>query len=153
MSKEEKTTLLAENRRAGFNYAIEESLECGIVLKGAEVKSLRERHLSFRDAYALLKDGELYIIGLRIENYPQATHDILDPERTRKLLLHKREITRLQKKMQNASLNLIPLKLYMKNGRVKVLIGIGKGKSNIDKRETIKDREVKRELRRVLKRG
>ena len=87
MSKEEKTTLLAENRRDGFNYAIEESLECGIVLKGAEVKSLRERHLSFRDAYALLKDGELYIIGLRIENYPQATHDILDPERTRKLLL------------------------------------------------------------------
>ncbi|MCA9508787.1 MAG: SsrA-binding protein SmpB [Myxococcales bacterium] len=145
--------LIAENRRARHNYTIDETYECGIALLGSEVKSIRDRHLSFADAYALIKNGEVFIIGLRIEKYKQATHDHIDTERTRKLLLNKKEIKRIERALSNKSTTLVPLKIYFKNGKVKVLIGLGTGKSKIDKRQSIKERDIKKELSRVLKRG
>lgn len=152
---EKPTTLvpIAENRRARHNYTIEDTYECGIVLVGAEVKSVKEHRLNFADAYALLKNKEIFVIGLRIDPFKQATHEYIDPERTRKLLLHKKEIVRIERTLQNKKATLVPLKIYLKNGRVKLLIGVGLGKTNIDKRETIKERDVKKELARVLKRG
>lgn len=153
MKKSSDENLISENRRARHNYTIEDTYECGIVLLGSEVKSIRDRHIGFADAYALIKNGEVFLIGLRIEKYKQATHDDIDSERTRKLLLNKKEIKRIERIVSNKSVSLIPLKIYLKNGRVKVLIGIGTGKSKIDKRETIKERDTKKELARVLKRG
>jgi SsrA-binding protein len=145
--------VLAENRRARHDYAIEDSYECGIELKGSEVKSVRARHLSFADSYALVKNGQIFLIGLRIEPYPQATHDVVDPDRTRKLLLKRKEIDKIERILKIGKMNLIPLKLYLKEGLVKVQLGLGKGKSKVDKRDTIKERESKIELSRVLKRG
>src|SRR5262245_61546361 len=132
---------ISENRRARHNYSIEETFECGIALLGSEVKSLRAHHLSFSDAYALVKNGEVFIIGLKIEKFKHSTHDSIDPERTRKLLLHKKEISRIERILQNKKATLVPLKIYLKNGRVKLLLGIGIGKSKVDKRDTIKERE------------
>lgn len=149
----QKENLIAQNRRASFNYSIGETFECGIVLKGAEAKSLREHRVSFQDAYALIKNGEVFIIGLRIERFKQSTHEELDPERTRKLLLHKKEIIRIERAMMGKAQTLVPLKIYLKEGRFKVLVGLGVGKSLIDKRTTIKDRDSKKEIARVLKRG
>lgn len=152
---EKKDTLapISENRRARHNYTIEDTFECGMVLLGSEVKSIKEHRLNFADAYALLKMGEIFIIGLRVDKFKQATHEDIDPERTRKLLLHKKEIVRIERILQHKKASLVPLKIYIKNGRVKLLLGIGIGKSKIDKRQTIKDRDVKKELSRVLKRG
>ncbi len=153
MKKSDDQTLISENRKARHNYTIEDTYECGIVLEGSEVKSLRDHHVNFSDAYALIKNGEIFIIGLRIEKYKQATHDDIDPERTRKLLLHKKEIKRIERALGIKSASLVPLKIYIKKGRVKILIGIGTGKSKVDKRNTIKERDTKKELARVLKRG
>jgi len=144
---------IAENRRARHNYAIEDTFECGIVLKGSEVKSLRAHHVSFADSYAMIKNGEIFILGLRIEPFKQATHDEIDPDRTRKLLMKKKEITRLERMLSHKQGTLVPLKIYLKEGRVKILIGFGIGKSKVDKRATIKERDTKKELARVLKRG
>jgi SsrA-binding protein len=144
---------IAENRRAHHNYTIEDTFECGIVLLGSEVKSLREHRLSFADAYAMIRNKEIFVIGLRIDKFKQATHEEIDPERTRKLLLHKKEISRIERILQNKKATLVPIKMYFKNGRVKLLLGIGLGKSKIDKRDTIKDRDMKKEISRVMKRG
>lgn len=144
---------ISENRRARHNFEIVDTYECGMVLRGSEVKSIRAHHLSFADAYALIKNGEVFIIGLRIDKFKQSTHEEIDPERTRKLLLHKKEINRIEKTLQGKKATLVPIKIYLKNGRVKVLIGIGLGKSKIDKREDIKERDTKREISRVMKRG
>ena len=154
MKKEQTdTTSIAENRKARHLYTIDATFECGMVLKGAEAKSLRAHHLSFSDAYALVKDDEIFIIGLRIEKFKQATHEEIDPDRTRKLLLHKKEIKKIKKILQEKKATLVPLKIYLKNGRIKLLIGIGFGKTKTDKRQTLKDRDTKLELSRVLKRG
>ena len=144
---------IAENRRARHNYTIEDTFECGIVLKGSEVKSLRAHHVSFADSYALIKNGEVFILGLRIEPFKQATHDDIDPDRTRKLLMHRKEITRLERTLQHKQATLVPLKIYLKDGRIKILIGLGVGKGKADKRATIKEHDTKKELARVLKRG
>jgi SsrA-binding protein len=144
---------IAENRRARFDYAILDTFECGIVLHGTEVKSLRDRHVNFGDAYALLKDGEVFLIGLKIEPYKYGTHVNHESDRTRKLLLHKKEISKLFKETQRKGSTLIPLKLYFKNGRAKVLLGLAEGKSNVDKRQDIKKREGDREVARVMRRG
>lgn len=144
---------VAENRRARHNYSIEDTFECGIVLLGSEVKSVKEHRLNFADAYGLLKQGEIFIIGLRIDKFKQATHEEIDPDRTRKLLLNKKEITRIERTLQHKKATLVPIKIYLKNGRVKLLLGIGIGKTNVDKRQAIKERDVKKELSRVLKRG
>lgn len=153
MNSSPKIVAIAENRKARHNYAIGDTFECGIVLVGAEVKAIRERRINFADAYAIIKNDEVFIIGLRIDKFSQATHEVIDPERTRKLLLHRKEITRILRQVQTKKVSLIPLKIYLKDSRVKILIGIGVGKSKIDKREDIKERDTKKELSRVLKRG
>lgn len=147
------TKLIADNRKARFNYAIGDTFEAGIVLMGSEAKSLRLGHVNFGDAYAFMKSGELFLIGLKIEAYKQATHEGHEPERTRKLLMHKKELERLQKEINIKKISLIPLKLYFKSSRVKVLIGKGLGKSKGDKRDTIKKREADIAVGRALKRG
>jgi len=144
---------IAENRRARHNYTVQDTFECGMVLKGSEVKSLRGHKVNFSDAYALIKNGEIFIIGLRIDQFDKSTHDILDPDRTRKLLLNRKEITRIERILRTSKATLVPLKLYLKNGRVKLLLGIGIGKTKSDKRNTIKERDAKKEVSRVLKRG
>lgn len=151
----EKDTIVpvAENRRARHNYTIEDTYECGMVLLGSEVKSVKEHRLNFTDAYGLLRNGEIFIIGLRIDKFKQATHEEIDPDRTRKLLLNKKEITRIERTLQHKKATLVPIKIYLKNGRVKLLLGIGIGKTTVDKRQDIKERDVKKELSRVLKRG
>lgn len=153
MKNAKESIVISENRRARHNYAVDDTIECGMVLLGSEVKSVRAHHLSFADAYALIKNGEIFVIGLRIDKFKHATHDAIDPDRTRKLLLHKKEITRIERMLQNKKAHLIPLKIYIKNGRVKLLLGIGTSKNKIDKRDTIKERDVKKEIARVLKRG
>jgi SsrA-binding protein len=146
-------SVIAENRRARHNYSIGDTFECGIVLKGAEAKSMRQHHVSFADSYALIKNGEVFIIGLRIERFKLSTHEEIDPDRTRKLLLHKKEINRIERALLSKSATLVPLKIYLKKGRIKILVGIGIGKNTLDKRAVIKERDIKKELARVLKRG
>lgn len=144
---------IAENRRARYDFAIGDTYECGIALLGTEVKSLRERRLNFSDAYALYKDGEIFIIGLSIEAYRFGTHFNHDATRTRKLLLNRREIDKIGREIAKKGTTLVPLKMYFKNGRAKLLIGIGVGKSSVDKREDLKRREADREVARVMHRG
>lgn len=144
---------IAENRRARHDFTISDTFECGMVLLGSEVKSVRERRLNFSDAYALLKGGEVFVIGLTIEPYKFATLFSHDPTRTRKLLLNRKEIEKIQREIAKKGSTLVPLKLYFKDGRVKLLIGIGVGKTSVDKREDIKKRDAGREVARVMRRG
>ncbi|MEM7588604.1 MAG: SsrA-binding protein SmpB [Myxococcota bacterium] len=145
--------VIASNRRARYNYTILSTLECGLVLQGTEVKSLRQRHVHFGDAYALLRAGELFLIGMNIDPFSHGTHSNHEPQRTRKLLLHKREIRKLTRHVQQDKNTLIPLQLHFKNGKAKVLLGLAQGKTHTDKRKTIQKREMDREVGRVLKRG
>lgn len=144
---------VAENRRARRDFEIQETWECGLELKGTEVKSLRDRHMSFSDAYAILKNGQAYLIGLVIEPYSHGTHENHERERTRRLLLHKTELERLFKLTAERGLTLVPLKLYFKHGWAKVLIGAGRGKKQIDKREDIRRRQADRDAARAMRRG
>lgn len=151
--KSNDDNLITENRKARHNYEITDTIECGIVLLGSEVKSIRQRHINLQDSYAIIKNNEVFILGLRIDKFIQATHEVTDPLRTRKLLLRKKEIKKLLKVMQNKSISLIPLKAYFKDSKVKILLGLGTGKTKIDKRQTLKERTIKKELSRVLRRG
>jgi len=139
------------NRKAYHDYYIEESLEAGIVLKGSEIKSIREGKVSLRDAYAKPENGELWLFNSHIASYDAASYNTHQPTRPRKLLLHKEEINRLTKRVAQRGLTLVPLKLYIKHGIAKMEIGIGKGKKVYDKREVIIRRETEREMRRVIK--
>lgn len=144
---------IAENRRARHDYTISDTWECGIVLLGSEVKSLRERRLNFSDAYAILKGGEVFIIGLTIEPYKFSTLFNHEPTRTRKLLLNRREIKKIEREIAKKGSTLVPLKMYFKDGKAKLLIGIGTGKTSVDKREDLKKRDSEREVARVMRRG
>lgn len=144
---------IAENRRARFEYEIGDTYEAGLELKGSEVKSLRARHVNFADAYAIVKNGEAFLLGLKIEPYAQATHEQHEADRTRRLLLRRDEIDRCIRAIEHKGLTLIPLKLYFKKGWAKVLIGVAKGKTKSDRREDVKRREADREVARVLRRG
>jgi len=144
---------IAENRRARHDYAIADTYECGIVLLGSEVKSLRERRLNFSDAYGLLKDGEVFVIGLTIEPYKFSTLFNHEPTRTRKLLLNKKEIKKIERELAKKGATLVPLKMYFKDGKAKILIGIGTGKTSVDKREDLKKRDANREVARIMRRG
>jgi len=139
------------NRKAYHDYYIEESLEVGIVLKGSEIKSIREGKVSLRDAYAKPENGELWLFNSHIASYDAASYNTHQPTRTRKLLLHKEEIDRLTKRVAQRGLTLVPLKLYIKHGIAKVEIGVGKGKKIYDKREVIVRRETERQIDRALK--
>jgi SsrA-binding protein len=143
---------IAENRKARFNYAIEERFEAGIVLTGWEIKAIRSGQVQLTDGYVVIKDGELYLIGLRINALRSAsTHVKPEPDRTKKLLMHKAEIRRLIGKVEQKGHTLVPLSLYYKGGRVKVEVALAKGKATHDKRETIKDREWEREKGRMMR--
>ena len=143
--------IIAQNRRARHDYQVLDSFEAGIALVGTEVKSLREGHLTFKDSYAEIRNGELFLVGAHIPPYEQGNVFNHEPERTRKLLMHKREIIRLGSQVQEKGLTLVPLKMYFKDGRAKVQVGLCRGKATYDKRQAIQDRQVKRELDRQLK--
>jgi SsrA-binding protein len=147
-----KVPLIAENKKAFFNYFFEERYEAGMVLEGWEVKSVREGKVQLTDGYVVIREGEMYIIGVLINALRTAsTHINPETGRTRKLLLKKEEIKRLTGKIEQKGYTLVPLNLHWKNGRVKCEIGLGKGKAEHDKRDTIKDREGKREVERAMK--
>ena len=142
---------IADNKKAYFNYEILEKLEAGLVLNGQEVKSLKTRGVSLAGSYIVLRDNEAYWVGAKIPAYqPKNAPADYDAERSRKLLLKKSEIKELIGKSQQKGLTLIPLKLYTKQGKIKIEFGLAKGKKKFDKRETIKKRESEREVRRAM---
>jgi len=143
--------IIAENRKARFNYEIIDSLEAGIVLTGAEVKSSKAGHMSLKNSYATIREEEIYLTNTHIAPYKFAKNKDYDPTRSRKLLLNKKEIKSLIGKLQTKGLTLVPLRAYIKRGMIKIDLGLGKGKKLIDKRETIKKRDLEREIRRELK--
>ena len=143
---------IADNKKAAYNYFFEEKFEAGVVLQGWEVKSLREGKVQLTDGYVVIKGGEMYLIGLQINPLNTASsHVSPDAVRTRKLLLHKEEIRRLTGKVEQKGYTLVALNLHWKNGKVKCEIALAKGKAEHDKRDTIKDREGKREVERAMK--
>ena len=142
---------IAKNRRARHHYTILDTFEAGLVLTGSEVKSLRDGRANLSDAYGIVRDGELFIINLHISVYERASYNNHEPTRTRKLLLHKREIGRLIGAIERQGLTLIPLELYFKRGIAKVAIALGKGKKQHDKREDAKARDADREIARAVR--
>jgi SsrA-binding protein len=143
--------IVCQNRKARHDYFIDEIYEAGIVLIGPEVKSLREARASLRDSYARVKDGELFLHNMHITPYPFAHHLDLEPTRTRKLLMQKREIKRLTGKTEEKGYSLIPLSIYLLRGIIKVELAVAKGKRKYDKRHVLKEREMKRELDQLKK--
>ena len=143
--EEAGTKKIANNRRAYHDYIVDEKIECGISLQGSEVKSLRDGRISFGDAYARIHHGELWLVSLRISPYTQASLFTHEPDRQRKLLVHRKELRRLERKVDEKGYTLIPLRLYFKRSKVKVELGVCKGKQLHDKRENIKARDLKRE--------
>jgi SsrA-binding protein len=143
--------VVATNKTAYHNYNIIETYEAGIVLKGSEVKSIREGSVNLRDSFVRINDGEAFIYNMYIAPYKPASKLQHDPYRKRKLLLHKREILKLMGKVQEKGLTIIPTRVYLKNGRVKIEIALAKGKAKYEKRESIKERDMKRELSKKYK--
>jgi SsrA-binding protein len=145
------TKLIASNRRARHDYAIDDTIECGIALQGSEVKSLRQGQVRLADAYARVIRGQVWLDGVHIPPY-QFAHGIgaHDPDRARKLLLHEHEIERLESRVAQERVALVPLSLYFKDGRVKVELGVGKGRKKGDKRQAMAERDTQREIQRAL---
>ena len=143
--------VVSTNRKAYHDYFIEETYEAGITLLGTEVKSLREGKANLKDSYALIKGNEIFLLNCHISPYSHGNIQNHDPLRTRKLLLHRKEINKLWGKLTQKGLTLIPLKIYFKKGKAKVEIGLAKGKRKYEKRESIKEKEAKREIQRHLK--
>jgi SsrA-binding protein len=141
---------VATNRQAGFRYHLLEKFECGIVLQGSEVKSLREGGVQLKDAYAEVRDGEVWLHNMHIAPYKPAARQNHDPERPRKLLLHRREIERLVGKTAERGLTLVPTRVYFSGPRAKVELALARGKEMHDKRRSIKERETRREIERAL---
>ena len=144
---------IAANRRARHEYAILETLEAGLVLRGTEVKALRAGLVNFKDSYATVRNGEVWLLGCHVSPYSHGTDANHDPERDRKLLLHAREISRLAGKIAERGLTLVPLRLYFKQGRAKLEIGLARGKKIHDKRSALREREVRREMDRAAQAG
>ena len=142
---EEKT--ISVNRRARHDYFIEESIEAGLVLTGSEVKSLREHAATLTDAFAEVRNGELWLLQVDIQKYPWANQFNHEPRRDRKLLAKRQEIRRLETKVREKGYTLVPLEIYLKNGKIKVDLGLAKGRSQVDKRQRKRDEEARRELR------
>ena len=144
--------IITLNRKARHDYFIDETIEAGLVLTGAEVKSLREGRVNLRDSYARIsRAGEAVLVGVHISPYGHATRDAVDPDRVRKLLLHRREIDRLAGKVRERGFTLVPTKLYFKNGKAKVELGLARGKEHRDKRQDLKAAESRREIDRAMK--
>lgn len=151
MAKHDSVKVICKNRKARFNFTIDDTIEAGIALLGSEVKSLRNGKANLSDSYAKFKQGEVYLVEAHIAPYDHANRENHDPLRERKLLLHKREIRKLVGKVAERGFSLIPLQLYFKSGKVKVLLGLGRGKRAFDKREAIKKKDQRRELERLVK--
>ncbi len=150
--KPETPARIADNKKASYNYHFEEKFEAGVVLQGWEVKALREGKVQLTDGYVVIKDGELFVIGCQINPLKTAsTHVTTDAVRTKKLLMHKEEIRRLVGKVEQKGYTLVPLNLHWKDGKVKCEIALAKGKAEHDKRDSIKEREGRREVERALK--
>jgi SsrA-binding protein len=149
--KQSSEKIIAQNKTARINYHIEDTFEAGIVLVGTEVKSLRDGKANLKDCYALVKDGEVFVHDMHISPYSHGNRSNHDPLRVRKLLLHKTEIKRLYGKSRERGLALIPLKLYFRSGKVKIEVGIGRGKKLYDKRESLKNKEDKRDIERGMR--
>lgn len=139
------------NKKAKFDYFIEEEYEAGIVLTGTEIKSIRKGSANLKDSYAIIKHNEIFLLNMFISQYNEGNRFNHDENRTRKLLLHKKEIIKIKKSLEIEGYSLVPLKLYFKSGKAKILLGLGKGKKNYDKRETIKKRDQEREIRKIVK--
>jgi SsrA-binding protein len=148
----DRIKLVCRNRKAYFEYHIDDLYEAGLVLQGTEVKSLRLGKANIQDSFARFRDGEVFLLNAHISPYPHAAGENHDPTRPRKLLLHRREMKRLMGKLTERGYTLIPLKLYFKNEHAKIELGLAKGKKKFDKRETIRRREEQRELERARKR-
>lgn len=151
MENEDHIKVIAVNRKARHNYEITSSLEVGLVLQGSEVKSMRAGKASLVDAYGRIRNGELWVIGMHIAQYKEATFANHDPIRERKLLLHKQEIKKIKRRVEEKGVTLTPLKLYFKNNIAKIELGIARGKRKYDKKVTIAERDVKRDLQREQK--
>jgi SsrA-binding protein len=144
--------LIAHNRRARHEYEVIDTLECGIMLVGSEVKSLRKGTLSLDEAYGQVKQGEVWLMGCEIAEYVEANRFNHNPRRPRKLLMHRREVKKFASQAHEKGLTLVPLKMYFKEGRAKVLLGICRGKQLHDKRESLKAKTMKREMDRAIRR-
>ncbi|WP_068672970.1 SsrA-binding protein SmpB [Oceanobacillus sp. Castelsardo] len=143
---------IAQNKKANHDYAIEETFEAGIVLKGTEIKSIRNGRVNLKDSHARIdRNGEVQLVNMHISEYEQGNRYNHDPTRSRKLLLHRKQIDRLIGLIQQQGYALVPLKLYIKNGYAKILLGLGKGKKKYDKREDLKKKQMKRDIDRALK--
>lgn len=140
------------NRRAKFDYFIEEEYEAGIVLTGTEIKSVRNGHCNIKDCYGIIRNNEVFLLNMFIDQYKEGNIFNHNETRNRKLLLHKKEIKKINDSININGLTLVPLKLYFKDNKLKVLLGVCRGKKNYDKRETIKERDIKREVEKNLKR-
>ncbi|WP_367295238.1 SsrA-binding protein SmpB [Levilactobacillus yonginensis] len=151
-SKKTPDNVLAQNRKARHDYSVSETVEAGLVLTGTEIKSLRERRVNLQDGFAQVRNNEAWLMNVHISEYIQGNRFNHDPLRNRKLLLHKKEIRRLGQATMDKGVTLVPLKMYLKHGFAKVLIGVATGKREYDKRETIKRREQDRQIARVMKR-
>ena len=143
--------IIATNRDINFKYNIIDTYTCGIALKGTEVKSIKDGKANIKDSYAIIKNGEVYLLNMHISEYKEGNIFNHEETRTRKLLLHKKEILKLRDKVDLQGLTLIPLKVYFKKNKAKVLLGLAKGKKTYDKRESIKERDIKRNLEKNYK--
>lgn len=143
--------IVAENRKAGFDYFLEERYEAGLVLLGTEIKSIRDHSVNIRDSYVIIKSGEAFVINMNIAEYKKGNLFNHEPLRTRKLLLHKSEINKLQKKVKEAGYTLIPTKMYLTKGKAKLEFALAKGKKNYDKREDSKNKSIEKEVRKLSK--
>ncbi|HSJ38724.1 MAG TPA: SsrA-binding protein SmpB [Planococcus sp. (in: firmicutes)] len=142
---------IAQNKKAGFDYFIEETMEAGIVLQGTEIKSARNGKVQLKDSFVRIRNGEAWISNMHISPYEQGNIFNHDPTRSRKLLLHKKQIRELEAYTKEQGVTIVPLKMYLKDGFAKVLIGVGKGKKTYDKREDLKRKDAKREIDRAMK--
>ena len=149
MKKEDN--LIAQNKKARHDYFIKETLEAGIALTGTEIKSVRARRINLRDGYVQIVNGQAWLENVHISEYKQGNRYNHEPLRSRRLLLHKKEIARLAKAQSERGIAIIPLKVYLKHGFAKVLIGVGQGKKEYDKRQTLKEKEDRREMDRAMK--
>ncbi len=143
--------IVTENRKARHDFFIQDEIEAGLVLRGTEVKALRNGQANLKDAYARIKNGEVFLYQMHISPYKFAFYDNHEPDRPRKLLLHKQEIKRLYGKVNEKGFSLIPLRVYFKSGKAKVALALAKGKQKYDKRESLKRKDAKRELDRAKK--
>ncbi|WP_342528513.1 SsrA-binding protein SmpB [Chryseomicrobium sp. FSL W7-1435] len=151
MAKKHDDKVLAQNKKASHDYFIEDTMEAGIVLQGTEIKSIRNGRVQLKDAFIRIRNNEAWISNMHISPYEQGNRFNHDPLRVRKLLLHKKQIAELIGKTKRDGFTVIPLKMYVKNGYAKVLIGLGKGKKDYDKRSDMKKKEAKREIERAFK--